>query len=266
MSSAEGKVAVITGAHSGIGLATARHFLADSTARVYVTARRQAELDKAVAALNATDTIDRPDGASGLKGPRAVGVQGDVTKPADMARLYEQVKAEVGRIDVVFANAGYAAPAPLGALTEEHVDGLLDTDVKGVIWTVQGALPLMDEGASIILSSSIVGTKGFANYSLYSASKAAVRSFARAWAADLKGRNIRVNAISPGVIRTAAWTESGLPTELVDGFLDFAASITPLGRIGRDDEVARVVAFLASDDSSFVNGSEVFVDGGLAQL
>lgn len=246
----EGKVAIVTGANSGIGLATAKTFLDEGAARVYLTGRRKAELEKAVGAL----------------GVRAVAVQGDVTKPADLGRLYDQVKAEVGHVDVVFANAGFAAPAPLGALTEEHVDGLLNTDIKGVIWTVQKALPLMRSGGSIILSASIVASKGFAGWSLYSASKAAVRSFAPTWSSDLKGRNIRVNAVSPGVIETPAWTESGLPKEQVSGFFDFAASITPLARIGREAEVAKVVAFLASDESSFMNGSEVFVDGGIAQV
>ena len=245
----EGKFAIVTGANSGIGLATARTLLAEGAARVYVTGRRKAELDKATAAL----------------GARAVAVQGDVTKPADLDRLYDLVKTEVGRIDVVFANAGYAAPAPLGNLTAEHIDGLLNTNVKGVIWTVQKALPLMGAGGSIILNASIVASKGFAGLSLYSASKAAVRSFARTWSSDLKGRNIRVNAVSPGVIETPGWTESGLK-EQASGFFDFAASITPLARIGREDEVAKVVAFLASDESSFMNGSEVFVDGGIAQV
>jgi NAD(P)-dependent dehydrogenase (short-subunit alcohol dehydrogenase family) len=205
------------------------------------------------------------DKATAALGARAVAVQGDVTKPADLDRLYDLVKTEVGRIDVVFANAGYAAPAPLGNLTEEHIDGLLNTNVKGVIWTVQKALPLMGAGGSIILNASIVASKGFAGLSLYSASKAAVRSFARTWSSDLKGRNIRVNAVSPGVIETPGWTESGLK-EQASGFFDFAASITPLARIGREDEVAKVVAFLASDESSFMNGSEVFVDGGIAQV
>ncbi|MEP7455040.1 SDR family oxidoreductase [Phyllobacterium sp. SB3] len=255
----EGKIAVITGANSGIGLATAETFLAEGAARVYLTGRRKTQLDEAVATLNVLDP-------TGSRGARAVGVQGDVTNPVDLDRLYEQVKAEVGRIDVVFANAGYAAPSGLGGLTEEHIDGLLNTNVKGVIWTVQKALPLIGDGGSIILSSSIVGTKGFDGWSIYSATKAAVRSFARTWAADLKGKNIRVNAISPGVIQTPAWTESDLPEGQVNGFFDFAASITPLGRIGREEEVAKVVAFLASDDSSFVNGSEVFVDGGIAQV
>jgi NAD(P)-dependent dehydrogenase (short-subunit alcohol dehydrogenase family) len=246
----EGKIGIVTGANSGIGLATAKAFLAEGAARIYISGRRKVELDEAVASL----------------GARAVAVQGDVTNPADLDRLYDLVKTEVGRVDVVFANAGIATPAPLGCLTEDHIDAVLNTNIKGVIWTVQKALPLMGSGSSIILSASIVASKGFGDWSLYSASKAAVRSFARTWSSDLKGRNIRVNAVSPGVIDTPAWTASGLPKEQISGFFGFAAAITPLGRTGRDEEVARVVTFLASDESSFMNGSEVFVDGGIAQV
>jgi NAD(P)-dependent dehydrogenase (short-subunit alcohol dehydrogenase family) len=250
MSRLKGKTAVITGGNSGIGLATAKIFLAEGAARVYITGRRKAELDEAVKSL----------------GSRAAGVQGDVTNPVDLDRLYDLVTKEAGHVDVVFANAGFSLRSPLGSITEDHVDALLNTNVKGVIWTVQKALPLMGQGSSIILCASIVASKGFGDWSLYSASKAAVRSFARTWASDLKGRNIRVNAVSPGVIDTPGWSASDLPKEQVAGFFDFAASITPLGRTGRDEEVANVVAFLASDASSFVSGSEVFVDGGIAQV
>jgi NAD(P)-dependent dehydrogenase (short-subunit alcohol dehydrogenase family) len=250
MSRLEGKIAIVTGGNSGIGLATAKTFLAEGAARVYITGRRKAELDEAAASF----------------GARAVAVQGDVTISADLDRLYDLVKTRDGRVDVVFANTGFAAPAPLGSITEDHVDALLNTNVKGVIWTVQKALPLMGAGGSIILSASIVASKGFAAYSLYSATKAAVRSFARTWSSDLKGRSIRVNAVSPGVIETPAWSASDLPKEQVAGFFDFAASIAPLGRTGRDEEIAKVVAFLASDESSFMTGSEVFVDGGIAQV
>lgn len=155
---------------------------------------------------------------------------------------------------------------PRSALSDAHIDGILNTNVKGVIWTVQQALPLLVSGSSVILSASIVASKGFENFSLYSASKAAVRSFARTWSSDLQSRNIRVNAISPGVIKTPAWTATGLPQEQVDGFFGYAASVTPLARTGLVEEIANVVAFLASDESSFVNGSEIFVDGGLAQI
>jgi NAD(P)-dependent dehydrogenase (short-subunit alcohol dehydrogenase family) len=249
MSRLKGKIAVVTGANSGIGLVTAKTFIDEGADRVYITGRRKTELDAALASL----------------GERAAGVHSDVTKPGDLDRLYDRVKTEVGRVDIVFANAGYAAPAPLGNLTEEHVDGLLNTNVKGVIWTVQKAVPLMAPGGSIILSSSIVGSKGFANWSIYSATKAAVRSFARTWASDLKGRNISVNAVSPGVIETPGHGKYGASKQEVSGFFDFAATLSPLERIGRDDEVAKVVAFLASDESSFMNGSEVFIDGGVAQ-
>jgi NAD(P)-dependent dehydrogenase (short-subunit alcohol dehydrogenase family) len=250
MSRLEGKIALITGGSSGIGLATAKTFLAEGAARVYITGRRKAELLGAVATL----------------GNKASGIQGDVTHPKDLDRVADLVRAEAGHLDVVFANAGFAAPAPLGSITEDHLDGLLNTNVKGVIWTIQKALPLLMPGGSIILASSIVGTKGFGDWSVYSASKAAVRSFARTWASDLKHRNIRVNAVSPGVIRTPGHDGYGASQEQVAGFFDFAASITPLGRTGRDDEVAKVVTFLASNESSFINGSEIFVDGGIAQI
>lgn len=246
----KGKTAVVTGANSGIGFATAKTLIDHGADRVYLTGRRKAELEAAAASL----------------GERAVAVHGDVTSLADLDRLYERVRTEVGHLDVVFANAGFAAFSPLGSLTEEHVDGLLNTNVKGVIWTVQKALPLMRPGGSIILSASIVASKGFENWSMYSATKAAVRSFARTWASDLKGRNIRVNAVSPGVIVTPGHEKTGASKDQLNGFFDFAASITPLARTGLDTEVANVVAFLASDESSFVTGSEIFVDGGIAQV
>ena len=250
MSKLAGKTAVITGGNSGIGLATAKAFIEQGASRVYITGRRKAELEAAAASL----------------GDRAVAVQGDVSVPADLDRLYDQVKAEVGHLDIVFANAGIVQPAPLGQLSEDHIDQTFDINVKGVVWTVQKALPLLRQGSSIILAASIVASKGFPNWSIYSASKAAVRSFARTWAADLKGQDIRVNALTPGVIETPGHDKTGATKDQVNGFFDFAASITPMARIGRDEEVAKVAAFLASDDASFMTGSEVFVDGGIAQI
>jgi NAD(P)-dependent dehydrogenase (short-subunit alcohol dehydrogenase family) len=245
----EGKIALITGGNSGIGLATAQRF-AEEGAYVFITGRRQAELDAAVK----------------LIGPNAFGVQGDVSKPADLDRLYATIKQKKGRIDVLFANAGSGEFARLGEITEAHYDKWFDTNVKGTLFTVQKALPLMPNGASIILAASIVATKGFENFSVYSATKAAVRSFARTWTSDLKARKIRVNALSPGPIATPAIEQL---TGSKEGIAQWEASMSaavPLGRVGVPDEIAKAAVFLASDDSSFVTGIELFVDGGMAQI
>jgi NAD(P)-dependent dehydrogenase (short-subunit alcohol dehydrogenase family) len=246
-----GKIAVVTGGNSGIGLATSRFFITEGAARVYLTGRRQPELEAAAAYL----------------GPKAVPVQGDVSDPTDLDRLYDLVRTQVGHVDIVFANAGVATLATLGSLSEADVDQMLNINIKGVIWTVQKALPLMGPGGSIILNASIAASKGFPDWSVYSATKAAVRSFARTWSSDLKGRGIRVNAVSPGFIETSAQEKIGLiSSDRRNAFFSWAASITPLERIGRADEVAKVVTFLASEESGFVAGSEIFVDGGVAQV
>jgi NAD(P)-dependent dehydrogenase (short-subunit alcohol dehydrogenase family) len=245
----EGKVAVITGGNSGIGLATAKRFVAEG-AYVFITGRRQAELDSAVKQI----------------GENVTAVQGDVAKLADLDRLYATVKAKTGRIDILFANAGTAELAPLENITEEHFDKIFDTNVKGLLFTVQKALPLIPDGASIILNASIVASTGNPAFSVYSATKAAVRSFARTWILDLKERKIRVNAISPGPIGTPG-LDGLAQTEGIGGQLKagLVASV-PMGRLGTPDEIARAVVFLASDDSSFVTGTELFVDGGAAQI
>jgi NAD(P)-dependent dehydrogenase (short-subunit alcohol dehydrogenase family) len=244
-----GKVAVVTGGNSGIGLATARLFVAEG-AYVFITGRRQPELDAAVREI----------------GESVTGVQGDVAKVADLDRLYASVKAKKGRIDILFANAGTAELAPLGEITEEHFDKIFDTNVKGVLFSVQKALPLIADGGSIILNASIVASTGNPAFSVYSATKAAVRSFARTWILDLKQRKIRVNAISPGPINTPGL--DGLAQTKGVGDLLKASLIAsvPLGRFGTPDEIARAAVFLASDDSSFVTGTELFVDGGAAQI
>jgi NAD(P)-dependent dehydrogenase (short-subunit alcohol dehydrogenase family) len=193
-------------------------------------------------------------------------VQGDVSKPEDLDRLYSQVKHEKGKIDVLFANAGIGDRARLGEITDKHIDDLLSINIKGVILTVQKALPLLGPGASVILNASIVASKGFAEWSVYSATKAAVRSFARTWSADLKGTDIRVNAVSPGVIDTPGIRLVGLDETQLAGFFAQTAKIAPIGRNGVPSDVAKVVSFLASDDSRFITGSEIFVDGGIAQI
>jgi NAD(P)-dependent dehydrogenase (short-subunit alcohol dehydrogenase family) len=246
----EGKVAVITGANSGIGLATAQRFVAEG-AYVFITGRRQSELDAAVKQI----------------GKNVTAVQGDVSNLADLDRLYATVKQEKGHIDILFANAGTGEFGPLGAITEEHFDKTFNANVKGVLFTVQKALPLLKDGSSIILNASIVSVTGSPALSVYSASKAAVRSFARTFTSDLKDRKIRVNAVSPGVIPSPGYRNSlGLTDEQIKQYADSAVVNIPLGRTGTLDEVAKVVAFLASDESSYVTGIELFVDGGMAQI
>jgi NAD(P)-dependent dehydrogenase (short-subunit alcohol dehydrogenase family) len=245
----DGKVAVITGGNSGIGLATAKRFAAEG-AKVVVTGRRQPELDAAVTEI----------------GHGAVGVRGDVANLVDLDRLYATVKEKYGRVDVVFANAGGGEFAPLGQITEEHFDRAFDTNVKGLLFTVQKALPLMPDGGAIILNASLVSVKGMEAFSVYSATKAAVRSFARTWTTDLKARKIRVNAVSPGPIETPAIDAIAGSEEKAREFKAGMAGQVPLGRMGSPDEIAKAAVFLASDDASFVAGVELFVDGGMAQV
>ena len=243
------KVALITGGNSGIGLATAKRFVQEG-AYVFITGRRQSQLDEAVKQV----------------GSNVTGVQGDVAKLGDLDRLFEQIKKDKGRLDIVFANAGIAKYAPLGSIDEEHFDSIFGTNVKGMLFTVQKALPLLPDGASIILNASIVGSKGLPANSVYSATKAAVRSFARTWTTDLKTRRIRVNAISPGPIDTEGLRELVGSTQAGQDRLKSLSSIVPLGRMGNPDEIAKAAVFLASEDSSFITGIELFVDGGFAQV
>jgi NAD(P)-dependent dehydrogenase (short-subunit alcohol dehydrogenase family) len=247
----DGKIAVITGGNSGIGLATAQRFVQEG-AYVFITGRRQSELDKAVKQI----------------GKNVRGVQGDVSNLADHDRLYETVKQQKGRIDILFANAGVADVAQLGSITESHFDKIFNINVKGLLFTVQKALPLFQDGGSIILTSSVGGSKGFEGVSVYSATKAAVRSFARSWTVDLKNRKIRVNAVSPGLISTPMLSGQGmgLSEEQVEQFKKSVLNNVPLGMVGTPDEIAKAVAFLASDDSNYITGIELFVDGGLAQI
>jgi NAD(P)-dependent dehydrogenase (short-subunit alcohol dehydrogenase family) len=240
----EGRTAVVTGGGSGIGLASARRFIEEG-AFVYIFGRRQEMLDAALATL----------------GGNARAVSGSVSDLGDLDRLYAAVRAERGGIDILFANAGTGAFAPLGEITPEHYDQIFDVNVKGLLFTVQKGLPLMKAGGSIILTGSTTGEMGTPQFSVYSATKAAVRNFARSWAQDLRGTGIRVNVLSPGPTRT----DLALDVVGEEAFEALGAT-TPVGRLGEPAETAAVAAFLASDDSSFMTGSEVFVDGGLAQI
>ena len=245
----EGKIALITGGNSGIGLATAKQFVNEG-AYVFITGRRQSELDAAVKQI----------------GKSVTAVQGDVSKLGDLDRLFAQIKREKGRLDIVFANAGVATYAPFGTITEEHYDSIFNINVKGLLFTVQKALPLLPDGASVILNASIVASKGFSSNSVYSATKAAVRSFARTWTTDLKDRHIRVNAVSPGPIETPGLNNLLASSGAGEERLKMLSNNVPLGRLGTPDEIAKAVVFLASDDSSYVTGTELFVDGGFAQV
>ena len=245
----EGKTAVVTGGNSGIGLATAKRFAAEG-AVVFITGRRQEELNEAVAAI----------------GPGVSAVQGDVSNLDDLDRLFATVRAERGHLDVLFANAGLGTMAPLGAITEASFDLVFDVNVKGTLFTVQKALPLMKAGGSIILTGSTTGSMGSPAFSVYSATKAAIRNFARCWALDLKTTGIRVNVLSPGATATPGLLDGLARSGQQDALISGLIAQTPIGRMGRPEETAAVGLFLASDDSSFMTGSEVFVDGGMAQV
>lgn len=249
MGKLQGKIALVTGGNSGIGLATAKRFVEEG-AYVFITGRRNDELTAAVKDI----------------GKNVTSVQGDVSKLGDLDRLFAQIKRERGTLDIVFANAGVARYARLGAITEELYDSIFDINVKGLLFTVQKALPLLPDGASIILNASIVGSKGLAMNSVYSATKAAIRSFARTWTTDLKDRRIRVNAISPGSIDTPGLSDLLASSEVGEQRKKMISTLTPLGRLGTPDEIAKAVVFLASDDSSYVTGIDLFVDGGFAQV
>ncbi|MBB4512582.1 NAD(P)-dependent dehydrogenase (short-subunit alcohol dehydrogenase family) [Paraburkholderia fungorum] len=246
----EGKVALVTGGTSGIGLAAAKDLAAEG-AKVYITGRRQAELEAAVEAV----------------GHGALGVRGDVTRPEDLDALFAEIRKNDGRLDILYANAGGGTMAPLGDISEQHFDDTFNRNVRAVVFTVQKALPLIQKGGSIILTGSIAGSTGTAAFSIYSASKAAVRALARSWVLDLKDRGIRVNVVSPGSTHTVGLAELGGDTkDGQDGLLGYLASLVPIGRLADPSEIARVVTFLASDDSSFINGAEITADGGQAQV
>jgi len=243
------KIALVTGGTSGIGLATAKRFVAEG-AHVFITGRRKAQLDAAVADI----------------GRNVTGVRSDVANLQDLDQLFATIQKEKGRLDVLFANAGGGQVAALGQITEAHFDSIFDTNVRGLVFTVQKAIPIMPKGATIVLNASTTSIKGTPGFSIYSASKAAVRNLARSWMLDLKDAGIRVNVLSPGVVPTPAYELLGLTGDQLEGFIEMQARTIPLGRVGRTDEIAKAAVFLASDDSSFVNGIELFADGGMTQV
>ena len=249
MSKLSNKVAVVTGGSSGIGLATARRFIADG-AQVVITGRNQGALDAAVAEL----------------GDRVTGIHGDVANLEDLDRLFAQVQEQFGRVDVLFANAGIAPFVPFEAMTEEHFDGLFNINVRGLFFTVQKALPLLSKGASVILNASVVAQSGLPNTSVYSATKAAVRSLGRTLAAELSPRGIRVNVVSPGLIESPLWGKVGLSQDEIDAFGEQIVQQTPLGLPGKPEEIAATAAFLASDDASYFTGADLVADGGMIQV
>ena len=249
MGKLDGKIALITGGNSGIGLATAKRFVNEG-AYLFITGRREPELAAAVKEIRSNVTT----------------VRGDVSNLGDLDRLFAQIERERGKLDIVFANAGVAKFARFGTITEEHYDSIFDVNVKGLLFTVQKALPLLLDGASVILNASIVASRGLPANSVYSATKAAVRSFARTWTTDLKQRRIRVNAVSPGFTDTPGLDNLLASSEVGQQRWKTISSTVPLGRFGTPDEVAKAVVFLASDDSSYITGTELFVDGGFAQV
>jgi NAD(P)-dependent dehydrogenase (short-subunit alcohol dehydrogenase family) len=249
MSKLEGKIAVITGGNSGIGLATAAEFVAEG-AYVFITGRRQKELDAAV----------------GLIGRNVTAVQGDVSNMADLDRLYAQVGKEKGRVDIVFANAGIGIPAPIGQITEQDYDQVFNVNLRGLLFTVQKALPLMPDGGIVLLCGSNASQAGFPGFTTYSATKAAIRSFARTWTMDLKDRKIRVNVISPGPIDTPIWSSGNFPEEVAEQLKKQLISMVPANEMGRSEDVAKAASFLASNDAGFIRGIELFVDGGMASV
>jgi NAD(P)-dependent dehydrogenase (short-subunit alcohol dehydrogenase family) len=247
MSKLAGKIALVTGGNGGLGLATAKRFVTEG-ATVYITGRRQKELDSAVREI----------------GDGVVAIQGDIANLADLDRMFATIRERSGRLDILFANAGIGEFVPLGQITEEHFDRIFGVNVRGTVFTVQKALPLMRDGGAIVINGSMVSVKGMAAFSVYAATKAALRSFARTWSVDLKGRGIRINVVSPGTVITPGY--SSLGDAQIDQIKQGVAATTPLGRVGTPEEIANAVVFLASDESSYMTGADLFVDGGAAQV